>query len=81
MKIGDKVYSIKFRENEIATIYRTDFRKVSEVDLDTGEVKNSIRSSYKAIYEDGHKLAFYGASVNKTIFKIKDKTNQMSIFD
>lgn len=81
MKVGDKVYSIKIRPNEVAVITKADI-KIKE--SEDSKRKREIRSAYRAKYNDGSQLIFYGFDIERTVFKVEEEDGQLtleSLFD
>lgn len=76
MKVGDVVYSTKTRPNVYATI---ESAHVKNVKNKKGKVE--CRTTYKAKYEDGSTLTFYGFDINRSIFKVEEDDGQISLFD
>ena len=73
MKIGDKVR----RKGIIgeATIVSCEVK----LDWDDHKQKQIVKTAYKARYENGYLITFYGFNIGKTVFKSDGE--QISIFD
>ena len=72
MKVGQIIFSKKFRPYEKATIIEHKLTKKED---------GSVRSHYIARYLDGEKIKFYPTQVNKSIFLHMESDGQMTIWD
>lgn len=75
MKVGDKIIANKIRPDDIAVVIKAD------VVIHENEGNKQTRSTYKARYNDGHEITFYGFNIGKSIFKYEEPDGQMSIED